>query len=95
MEQELAIPFIPDILDKVASELKARHQAGFLYFDVVDFLSIRDKYGKEKSEQILQRSQLVTAELRRELAEQAAVQQQLDRQRARNEAAVAALEEYT
>lgn len=54
MEQELAIPFIPDILDKVASELKARHQAGFLYFDVVDFLSIRDKYGKEKSEQILQ-----------------------------------------
>lgn len=54
MEQELAIPFIPDILDKVASELKARHQAGFLYFDVVDFLSIRDKYGKEKSEQILE-----------------------------------------
>ncbi|MFA5504083.1 MAG: ATP-binding protein [Vulcanimicrobiota bacterium] len=53
MEQELAIPFIPDILDKVASELKARHQAGFLYFDVVDFLSIRDKYGREKSEQIL------------------------------------------
>lgn len=54
MGQELAIPFIPDILDKVASELKARHQAGFLYFDVVDFLSIRDKYGKEQSEQILE-----------------------------------------
>jgi signal transduction histidine kinase len=54
MEQELTIPFIPDILDKVASELKARHQAGFLYFDVVDFLSIRDKYGKEKSEQVLE-----------------------------------------
>ena len=53
MEQELTIPFIPDILDKVASELKARHQAGFLYFDVVDFLSIRDKYGKEQSEEIL------------------------------------------
>ncbi|MCA9778430.1 MAG: ATP-binding protein, partial [Candidatus Eremiobacteraeota bacterium] len=47
-------PFIPDILDKVASELKARHQAGFLYFDVVDFLSIRDKYGKAKSEEILE-----------------------------------------
>ena len=54
MEQDLAIPFIPDILDKVASELKARHQAGFLYFDVVDFLSIRDKYGKGKSEEILE-----------------------------------------
>jgi signal transduction histidine kinase len=53
MEQELAIPFIPDILDKVASELKARHQAGFLYFDVVDFLSIRDKYGKDQAEEIL------------------------------------------
>ena len=46
-----------------------------------------------KPEKVLQRSQLVTAELRRELAGQAAVQQQLDRQRARNEAAVAALEE--
>lgn len=50
---DVAIPFIPDILDKVAAELKARHQAGFLYFDVVEFLSIRDKYGKDKSEEIL------------------------------------------
>ena len=53
MEQGPNIPFIPDILDKVATELKARHQAGFLYFDVVEFLALRDKYGKEKSEQIL------------------------------------------
>ena len=52
-QQDIAIPFIPDILDKVAAELKSRHQAGFLYFDVIEFLSIRDKYGKEKSEQIL------------------------------------------
>lgn len=52
-EQGLAIPFIPDILDKVASELKARKQAGFLYFDVVEFLALRDKYGKDRSEKIL------------------------------------------
>ena len=53
MEQSLAIPFIPDILDKVAAELKAVHQAGFLYFDVVEYLALRDKYGKEKGEKIL------------------------------------------
>lgn len=52
-EQSLAIPYIPDILDTVASELEARHQAGFLYFDVVEFLALRDKYGKDKSEKIL------------------------------------------
>lgn len=53
MEQGLAIPFIPDILDKVAAELKSVRQAGFLYFDVVEFLALRDKYGKEKAEKIL------------------------------------------
>lgn len=60
-QQDLAIPFIPDILDKVAAELKSRQQAGFLYFDVVEFLGIRDKYGKDKSEEILKaiRSTLV------------------------------------
>lgn len=52
-EQSLAIPYIPDILDKVSSELEARHQAGFLYFDVVEFLALRDKYGKEKSDKLL------------------------------------------
>ena len=52
-DQGLAIPFIPDILDKVASELKSLKQAGFLYFDVVDFLGLRDKYGKDRTEKIL------------------------------------------
>lgn len=48
------IPLIPDILEKVASELEVRHQAGFLYFDVVEFLPLRDRHGKEKAEQILE-----------------------------------------
>lgn len=48
-----SIPFIADILEQVASELKSRQQAGFLYFDVVEYLTLRDKYGKEQSEKIL------------------------------------------
>lgn len=51
--KEAAIPLIPEILDKVASELETRHQAGFLYFDVVEFLPLRDRHGKEKAEKIL------------------------------------------
>ncbi len=49
----VAIPLITDILDKVSKELALKHQAGFLYFDVVEFLSLRDKYGKERAELIL------------------------------------------
>lgn len=49
----LPIPFIADILEQVAKELKSRHQAGFLYFDVVEFLALRDKYGKTDAEKIL------------------------------------------
>jgi len=53
-EQSLDIPYIPDILDKVARELKTRHQAGFLYFDIVEYLALRDKYGKDKTEKVLE-----------------------------------------
>ena len=47
------IPFIPDILDKVGNELERTRQAGFLYFDVVEFLALRDRHGKDKAEEIL------------------------------------------
>lgn len=58
---DVAIPLIPDILDKVASELEKKKQAGFLYFDVVEFLPLRDRHGKQKAELILKaiRSTLV------------------------------------
>lgn len=50
---EASIPFIADILEQVAKELETRHQAGFLYFDVVEYLALRDKYGKTESEKLL------------------------------------------
>ncbi len=50
---EASIPFIADILEQVAKELENRHQAGFLYFDVVEYLALRDKYGKAISEKLL------------------------------------------
>lgn len=52
-QEAASIPIIADILEQVASELKGRKQAGFLYFDVVEYLVLRDKYGKEEAEKLL------------------------------------------
>lgn len=49
----VGVPVIADILEQVEAELKERKQAGFLYFDVVEYLALRDKYGKDESEKIL------------------------------------------
>ncbi len=52
-QSAVSIPFIADVLEKVGQELSSKKQAGFLYFDVVEFLALRDRYGKERAEKVL------------------------------------------
>ncbi len=47
------LPFLDRVLDRVEKELKQRDQVGFLYFDVVEFHNVTDKYGREVTAQIL------------------------------------------
>ena len=48
------LPFLAGVLERVERELKQREKVGFLYFDVVEFHNITDKYGREVASQILQ-----------------------------------------
>ena len=48
------LPFLSTVLDRIERELKKRESVGFLYFDVVEFHTITDKYGKEVGTRLLE-----------------------------------------
>ncbi len=47
------IPLLSSVFGRVEEELQRREQVGFLYFDVVEFEGVQEKYGREVGQALL------------------------------------------
>lgn len=47
------IPILSSVYERVGTELEKRKQAGFLYFDVVEFAALQQEYGRTVGEALL------------------------------------------
>lgn len=53
MKTQTGIPLLEDVLPRVEEGLTSRDQVGFLYFDVVEFTSLEEEYGREVGQALL------------------------------------------